>query len=103
MTVVVPGIPLVMIRGILAHPWSDRLVARMKKSFTQEVNLAGRVDERGGAELHVIVPVVFFVEVGRHSRRGLTYSFVKPAKPLSRNSTVLQRPRERGIGFREHD
>jgi hypothetical protein len=34
-----------MIRGILAHPWSDRLVARMKKSFTQEVNLAGRVDK----------------------------------------------------------
>src|SRR6476469_7778673 len=53
-TVVVPWKPLIVIRRVLAHPWSDRLFTRVRHCIVQELTLTSYVKKCGGAELHVV-------------------------------------------------
>src|SRR5688572_20567137 len=102
MTVAVPRIPLLMIGGVLSHPWSDRLVPGVNQCVAEIAALTGRIDERCSAELHVVVPVVLFIEVGRASRCGLTDSGMLASQPVSSKCACPQGTRERGIALREN-
>src|SRR6185369_7311846 len=102
MSVVVPGIPLVVTRRVLAHPRCDRLLSRVKKRVTVEVHFAGCVDERCSAELHVIAPVILFVEVRRSSGCSLANAFMKSTEPIRGARSLAKNSGERRISLREY-
>src|SRR4029079_18301378 len=90
MTVVVPRIPLIVPSCVFAHPWSDRFCACMGERITQEILLACCVDQRRGAELHIVVPVVFFVEVRRSRWSSLAYSGMFLSKVIGSERAISQ-------------
>src|SRR3954471_24219372 len=97
MTVVVPWKPLVMLRGVRAHPRCDGLSRCVVDRITQVLVLSGERVQLGGGELHVVRPVVFFVVVGRTPGSSLANAGILLPDVISRECLRFQLSRESGI------
>src|SRR5438874_3255918 len=71
MAVVVPGIPLIVPRGICTHPWRDGLTRCVLERIAQITPVAGKGVKLRSGELHVVNPVVFLVVVRGSTRSAL--------------------------------
>src|SRR5687767_12259974 len=101
-TIVVPGIPLVMSRGILAHPGRNRLSSCVNECIAKEAQLSRCIDERSSTELHVVAPVVFLVEVRRPARRSLTCALMKPSEAIRGARSLAQLFGKLRVALPEH-
>src|ERR1700741_288255 len=74
MTVVVPRIPLIMFGSIRPKPRSYGLLCCIRQCIAQVSAIARRCVELRRTQLHVIGPVVFFIEVRRSTGRALAHA-----------------------------
>ena len=77
--VVDPRIPLVVARGVGTHPWGERLLGGVPDRVPKKPRLFRQRVELGRAELHVVDPVLFLVEVRRAAGRRLAVSGILDA------------------------
>src|SRR5688572_4681267 len=101
-TVVVPGIPLVVSRCILAHPGRDGLSPCVHECIAEEAQLSRCIDQRSSTQLHVVAPVVFLVEVRRPAGRSLTCTLMKPSEAVRSARSLTQLFGKRRIALPEH-
>ena len=63
-----------MPRAVGAHPRRYRLTASVFKGFSHILTIASLMEKFHSAKLHIVCPVVLFVNIGRHYRHGLAGS-----------------------------
>src|SRR5690606_17976763 len=88
---VVPGEELVVTGSVASHPGRNGLGGGILERLDAVAILTGECVQLGGAVLHVVDPVRFFVEVRRRAGRGLPRTGIAAAELVRRPRLARER------------